>query len=212
MQNISDIQTLAPAVNGIKSPQKSGLENLASANAVAETKQPQQAPQPALSAQQQLNGAILKASLETSIQAGNEPLALLYKTAIEGINEALEPELGENAIQRAHDSGLDVTPEATADRIVSMSTAYFSSYQKIHPELSEEEAALKFSEIIGGGIDQGVAEAREILDGLSVLEGDIATNIDATYDLVQEGLQAFIESYRENNLEEKTEQASSVAP
>jgi len=45
-----------------------------------------------------------------------------------------------------------------------------------------------------------------------VLEGDIATNIDATYDLVQEGLQAFIESYRENNLEEKTEQASSVAP
>ncbi|MBT5370276.1 MAG: DUF5610 domain-containing protein, partial [Gammaproteobacteria bacterium] len=66
--------------------------------------------------------------------------------------------------------------------------------------------------IIGGGIDQGFAEAREILDGLSVLEGDIATNIDATYDLVQEGLQAFIESYRENNLEEKTEQASSVAP
>ncbi|MBT3719368.1 MAG: DUF5610 domain-containing protein, partial [Gammaproteobacteria bacterium] len=66
--------------------------------------------------------------------------------------------------------------------------------------------------IIGGGIDQGFAEAREILDGLSVLEGDIATNIDATYDLVQEGLQAFIDSYRENNLEEKTEQSSSAAP
>ena len=45
--------------------------------------------------------------------------------------------------------------------------------------------------VIGGGIEQGFAEAREILDGLGVLQGDIANNIEQTYQRVQEGLQAF---------------------
>lgn len=151
------------------------------------------------------NSAILQANLDVNISAGNEPLALLYKAAIEGINEALEPELGENAIQKAYDSGLDVSPEATADRIVSLSTAFFEQYQNQHPELSEQEAATKFAEIIGGGIDTGFSEAREILSGLNVLEGDIASNIDATYDLVQDGLKAFVESYSEPKAEEDGE-------
>ena len=150
------------------------------------------------SVKQQFNSAILQANLNVNVSAGNEPLALLYKAAIEGINEALEPELGANAIQNAYDSGLDVSPEATAERIVSLSTAFFSSYQEQHPELSDQEAATKFAEIIGGGIDQGFGEAREILQGLDVLEGDIASNIDSTYDLVQQGLQAFVERYAED--------------
>ena len=48
---------------------------------------------------------------------------------------------------------------------------------------------------IGGGIDQGFAEARGILDGLGVLEGELKDNIDLTYDLVQQGLQAFREGF-----------------
>ena len=58
-----------------------------------------------------------------------------------------------------------------------------------------EEALVKFTDIISGGIAQGFAEARDILDGLQVLEGDIASNIDKTYDLVQTGLAAFIENF-----------------
>jgi hypothetical protein len=52
-----------------------------------------------------------------------------------------------------------------------------------------------FIELIGGGIDKGFAEARQILDGLKVLEGDIASNIDKTYELVQVGLKAFMENH-----------------
>ncbi|MDD3518715.1 MAG: DUF5610 domain-containing protein [Chromatiales bacterium] len=141
------------------------------------------------------NRAILESSMEATLSTGNESLALLLKSAIEHVNELLEPELGPNAIQEAYDSGLDVSPEATAGRIVSMSTAFFERYHEQHPDKDLETALNDFVELIGGGIDQGFAEAREILGGLKVLEGDIATNIDKTYDLVQQGLKAFVDSY-----------------
>jgi len=145
--------------------------------------------------QQKLNIAILQAHQDVSINTKNEPLALIYKAAIEGINKELENELGENAIENAYESGLDVSPEATAGRILSFSIGLFSLYQQQHPELSEQEQADKFAEIIGGGIDTGFSEARVILDGLGVLEGEIADNIDKTYNIIQEGLTAFREKY-----------------
>ena len=48
-----------------------------------------------------------------------------------------------------------------------------------------------FVEVISQGIEQGFNEARDILDGLAVLEGDIAATIDTTFELVQLGLQEF---------------------
>jgi len=208
MQNISNTEAMALDINDVKMQRKKEGEGAPSANAVAGTKQAEEAPVSHAGIKQQLNEAILQANLEVSIRSGNDPLALLYKTAIEGINEALEPELGPNAIQKASESGLDVTPEATANRIVSMSTAFFSLYHEQHPELSEEEAAIKFADIIGGGIEKGFTEARETLDGLGVLEGDIASNIDATYDLVQDGLRAFVESFTTVQSDDDTESSS----
>lgn len=146
------------------------------------------------SSRTELNQSILQASLNVSISSGNDSLALLYRSAIDKLNEVLETDLGENAINKAYDSGLDVSPEATAERIASQTTAFFGAYRQQNPELSEAEAASKFSEIIRGGIKQGFDEAREILDGLKVLEGDIAANIDTTYDLVQEKLDVFFEN------------------
>jgi hypothetical protein len=143
----------------------------------------------------QFNHSILQANFNVSVSAGNESLSLLYKTAIEGINDVLKPEFGDNAIQAIYQSGLDVSPEATADRIVTMSTAFFTQYQEQNTNLSIEEAVESFTKIISKGMDQGFAEAREILTSLKVLEGDIATNIDSTYDLVQKGLQGFVDSY-----------------
>lgn len=144
---------------------------------------------------QALNASILKASMEVSLSAGNNSMSLLFKTAIENLNQVLAPELGENAIQAAADSGLDFSPQATADRIVSMSTAFFGKYAENHPEKDLETALNDFTKLIGGGIEKGFAEAREILDGLKVLEGDIASNIDKTYEFVQSGLKSFVDNY-----------------
>ncbi len=150
----------------------------------------------------EFNAAIIQSSIDVS-SASSSPQGLVLKAALEGINDALRASMGENAIQNTYDSGLDVSPDATADRIVSLSTAFFDSYKEQNPNLSEEEALTKFIDVISGGIDTGFGEARDILSGLSVLEGDIATNIDSTYDLVQEKLQAFIDSFsQQENVEE----------
>ena len=196
MQNISSTKTFASNVDNLKAyknkPAEGSLGQQVSTAAHEKNELKKTEKTTSESIKQQFNSAILQSSLDVSVSAGNESLALVYKAAIEGINEFLAPELGSNAIQNTHDSGLDVSPEATADRIVSLSTAFFSSYQEQHPELSDEQAANKFAEIISGGIDKGFAEARDILEGLKVLDGDIASNIDTTYDLVQDGLKAFV--------------------
>ena len=145
--------------------------------------------------QRKLNVAILQSNREVSLSVKNEPLALVYKTAIEAINKELEADLGDNAIQKGYEAGIDVSPEATADRILSFSTGLFSLFQQQHPSLSETEQVDRFIDVIGGGIDQGFAEAREILDGVGVLKGEIAENIDKTYDLVQEGLAQFRDQF-----------------
>lgn len=137
-------------------------------------------------AKKALNASILESTI--NVTAADSPLSLVLKTALEGINEAL----GSNtAIQEAYDSGVDVSPEATADRIVSLSTAFFSAYQEQNPDKSVAD----FIDVISGGIDQGFQEARDILEGLQVLDGEIAENINTTYDLVQAGLQSFLESF-----------------
>ena len=141
-----------------------------------------------------LDAAIVNTNLSLSTGDADNSLTLVLKTAIEGINAELAPTLGTNAIQTAVDNGIDVSPEATAERIVSLSTAFFPAYLDANPELDFDTALNQFVDVISGGIDQGFSEAREILDGLQVLNGDIASNIDATYELVQDKLAAFVEN------------------
>ena len=143
----------------------------------------------------ELNIAILQAHQDVSINIKDQPQALVYKAAIDSINEKLEADFGKDAIQRTAESGIDVSPEATAERIVRLSTQLFSSYQKQNPELDTQEQVDRFVDVISGGIDTGFGEARDILDGLGVLEGEISENIDKTYSLVQEGLTSFRDQF-----------------
>jgi hypothetical protein len=137
------------------------------------------------------NLAVLTANSDKS--AANNPMQLVFKTAIEEINKQLEPIFGKNAAQSAYESNLDVSPEATAQRIVQGSTAFLDAFKEQNSELNEEESLFEFLDVISSGIDKGFEEAKGILDSLSVLEGDIETNIDLTYDLVKQGLNSFKE-------------------
>ena len=84
------------------------------------------------SAQDALNKSIIESQLSTSVSAGDKPMALLFKTVLEALKEYVDPVLGENAIEEAYESGLDVSPEATAERIVSQSTAFFSAFRWVN--------------------------------------------------------------------------------
>jgi hypothetical protein len=137
-----------------------------------------------------LNVSILE-STQITLSTVDEPLSLVLKTTIDSLNELLAPEMGGNAIQKAADSGLDASPEATAERIVSLSTSFFDAFKSQHVSEDDRSVLKKFVDTISAAIDKGFNEARGILQGLQVLEGAIATDIDQTYTLVQEKLAAF---------------------
>lgn len=148
---------------------------------------------------QLMNQAILSAQEDVSLKSGDQSMTLLYRAAIEAINKELAPSMGENAIQTAYDNNVDTSPEATADRIVSFATQFFSIHQQQNSNMSLDEQLDSFMSIIGGAIDNGFKEARDILSGLKVLQGDIADGVDKTYGLVQEGLQAFRDSFNKKS-------------
>ena len=148
-------------------------------------------------ARQAQNTAILKANEQVSLRSNNDSLSLLYKTALEGINAELEPVMGENAAQKIYDSGIDTSPEATAERIVAFATGLYGRYKELNPDKSEEENLNNFLKIIGGGIDKGFDDAKDILKGLKVYEGEVESGVDKTYGLVMQGL----DSFREKMLE-----------
>lgn len=59
--------------------------------------------------------------------------------------------------------------------------------------MPEEERLDKFIALVGGGVDKGFEDARGILDGLGVLKGKVADDIDSTYSLIQDGFAKFRE-------------------
>ena len=140
-------------------------------------------------ARTQLNASIVRASFEVSISSGNEPLALLFKSAINSINDILKPELGDNAIQNAVDQ--DNTPEGTAGRIVSISTGFYEAFKRQHAGEDEAEVLAKFMATIESGFERGYKEATDILQGLGVFGGDIASGIEKTHELVLQGYADF---------------------
>lgn len=159
----------------------------------------------------QQNAAILQASLDVSIQSKNQPLALLLKSAITKINELLKPQFGDNAIQAA--ASQDNTPTGTADRIVSLSTGFFDAFMQQHPGEEANDVLTNFMATIRSGFEKGAEEAQGILKDMGVLDGDIASNIDETLDLVRKGYADF-EAAQRNSLsgESGASPATSAAP
>ena len=145
--------------------------------------------------------ATASTSTEGSLSVLQQPLKLLYQAAIEKLNEELAPALGPDAIQRAMDEGMDFTPEATAESIVSIATGFYDAFKANHADEDENAVLEKFMATIKGGIDKGFAEARGILDELKVLDGEIKENVDKTHSLVGEGLDRF-ESDKRQQLDE----------
>ena len=134
--------------------------------------------------------------MDVSIQSSNSSLTLLYRTAIDRINEYLEPELGPNAI--GGKGAPDGTPEATAGRILSLSTAFYDAYaaQAKNKDKDPETLARDFVGLIRSGFERGFGEARDILTGLGVMGVDspIEQGISKTYALVMQGFDDFLAS------------------
>ena len=155
---------------------------------------------------QELNQTILQNQLEISLKSDNKSMTLLYKTITASIEKRLSDETVTAAPEKTNASksygqDQDTSPQATADRIVAFATNFYGNYRERNKDLTEEQAMDDFMKKIGSGIDQGFEEAKDILKGLQQLEGKVASDIDETYELIQQGLQSF----REKTLKDKAE-------
>lgn len=75
----------------------------------------------------------------------------------------------------------DFTPQAVAGRILGF-------VEQALGNLPESEERTNLLGQARQGIEKGFAEARDILEGMGVLQGRVADDIDETYDLVTQGL------------------------
>lgn len=86
----------------------------------------------------------------------------------------------------------DFTPDKVADRILGFIE------QRLQSEAAGGADPAKLESLLSQarqGVEKGFAEARKILDGMGVLKGKVAEDIDATYDKIQNGFQGLEQNY-----------------
>ena len=108
------------------------------------------------------------------------------------------PELASAGPAAFFDTSADVSPEATADRIVGFALSLKGVFGGQNPDLRAEELMVAFEAEIRRGIGDGFSNARGILGDLDLLEGEVQGNVDATWNLVQEKLDAFFHPTEED--------------
>ncbi|NIA14800.1 MAG: hypothetical protein GWP08_12050 [Nitrospiraceae bacterium] len=97
-----------------------------------------------------------------------------------------------SALGMPEDAIIDTSAEATANRIADFALSAFDKWSKNHSEAGGEEARQQFADFIGGAIAQGISEARDILSALDSLSPEVDSNIDSTWQIIQQRLQDFV--------------------
>ncbi len=84
----------------------------------------------------------------------------------------------------------DFSPEKVADKIMSFVQTAFGRFRQAQPETDANEFFTKVRE----GLDKGFSQAKDILQNSGVLQGQIAENIDKTYDLTLQRMEELASS------------------
>jgi hypothetical protein len=189
----------------------------------------------AQTARNQLNQLLVE-SLSVSISSGKQSQSLLFKASITNINQVLNADFanGNNqsgsqgsaslqisstqlsiSIQQQDSSGdgnsasgEDTSPDATSKRILDGALGLFGLYQQQHPDQNTSDQAQSFIKLVRQGFEQGYQEATDILKNLNVFNGDVASGVQKTHDLVEKGFDDFLKQYQGNS---GTQSASSSA-
>lgn len=134
-------------------------------------------------------------SVSLNFQDLYKGLSLTSKNIVDKINELLKAKVPDGVQSLNPD---DVTPEATADKIVQGATAFFDVFAKQNPNLEGEELLNKFVETISGGIQTGYDDASSTLEALGAFEVDgVKSGIEETKKLIGEKLEAWKNYKRE---------------
>jgi len=120
----------------------------------------------------------------------NNPTALILQSAMEKINAMFSPHIGDGVLQKAIESGQDMSPKATAESILSFATQLIGRSEAAQADLpiKEQRSRTQLFQNVQNGIEKGFEQARSILDGMQALNGKTNETVDSTYTYVQQGL------------------------
>jgi hypothetical protein len=118
-----------------------------------------------------------------------EALSLTGREIVDKINEQLKLTLPEGVQSLKPE---DVTPDATADRIVKGVTAFFEIYAKQKKNLSGDELVDSFISEVQRGVSSGYDDAFKFLEGIGAFKVDgVQDGVEKTRSLIDEKLAAF---------------------
>lgn len=135
-----------------------------------------------------------EAAKEAESDTGNfqelyKALSVTGKEIVDKINEQLKISLPEGVQSLKPE---DVTPEKTADRIVSGVTALFDIYAKQKSNLSGDELVDSFISEVQRGVGEGYSDAFKFLEGIGAFKVEgVQAGIEKTRSLIDEKLSAF---------------------
>lgn len=122
----------------------------------------------------------------------SQAMGIVLERAYEKLQGVVNQARGELGIPEG--AIIDTSPEATADRIVSFALGFFDKYAKNNKLENDEAGRAQFAAFIGGAINQGISEARDILGALNSLSKDVTSNINKTADIIQQRLNDFVKN------------------
>src|SRR5262249_17386689 len=150
------------------------------------------------------DAVVIDASLGTNITGTNaadasdgtpdfqklyESLSLTGKQIVDKINEQLKTTLP-NGVQSLKPE--EVTPDATAQRIVDGVTASFDAYAKQHKDLSGDDLINSFLNEVQKGVSSGYSDAFNTLKALGAFDVDgVQSGVEKTRSLIDEKLAAW---------------------
>lgn len=136
------------------------------------------------------NSAVaMVAQQQADIQVAEQPLSLLARTLTEGLNASLQASLGEQATVLAFDE--EPGAELFVSQFKASLSALFERYSLARPEPPPATTFGEFMDLVRAGLEQGFAEAREVLGGLSVSAEESTADLDQVEGLINGVLAAF---------------------
>ncbi|ALL68925.1 hypothetical protein K788_0000073 [Paraburkholderia caribensis MBA4] len=112
---------------------------------------------------QQVDATIVSAMPDVPLLPKDSALALVYKTTIDNIHQALQGQHGSNALASESTVARNHPPETRAGLIVSTVMDLFDQYRCEHPEMDDITALANFLSVAQEGVVQGFSEARDAL-------------------------------------------------
>lgn len=125
------------------------------------------------------------------------------------VQQVLQTELGESLASALNAAGIegqeledvlsgaiDLSPEATSQRIIDFATSFFGSFQNNHVDEDGNTQIDGFSQLIKDAVEEGFTQSRDLLEGIGEISGQVSDDINRTYTLVMQGLDDFAADQR----------------